>query len=153
MLTLALAIIAIADIDAMASPRFPVREAAHNRLASCNAALPLLMHAERHHGSLEVRRRAGMLTANWWDRMAAKHGPFPWIGPEVVSYGYWVDCGTELVPCGQPGWTNWRMATRLWIVHQLRHGRPVADVLNRLWEEEARWHWRQGTYPLFGWRQ
>ncbi len=133
----------------LGSESWPVREQAHQSLATLGPlAVAHLEHAAEHPDP-EIRHRARQLLAvqlDWrTDRLLPAGARWPII--DVHPDCSWGQVG-ELQPYmqeahdrlgrGHTGWQNWRLATRCWASHQLAAGTPSAELRRLLATMAAR---------------
>jgi hypothetical protein len=141
-------------IDRLGHPLYAQREAAHRCLAAAGVlARPALERAQAHSNP-EVRARVEQLLARWQERILWEQSGLilptewprtPWLSlPRYGGSGYLAQARRKLPAkgCGAPDWPEYRAATRLWVLSQLRQRRPRDEIvaeLDRMADEERRW--------------
>ncbi len=142
-------------IALLAHPRFTVRESAQRILHPVNEfSLPIVEYYEKHHFSLEGRRRCGQLVNRYYQAnaraIASRLGRMPWVdgGGVVCGWGELLAEGRLLVPVqGGPDYAEYAMATRLWVEQRIAARMEYQSVLRELWRWEWAWRWRATDFP------
>jgi hypothetical protein len=141
-------------IDRLGHPRYAQRQAAHRRLAAAGALVRTALERAQAHPNAEVRVRVEQLLAPWQEqRLWVQSGRIrptvwphtPWLSlPQYGGSGYLAQARKKLPAKGRgaPDWPEYRAATRLWVLSQLRQRRPRDEIvaeLDRMADEEWRW--------------
>ena len=136
----------------LGSDRWADRDRSHRILASL---APIAIHqldAGTHHRDAEIAKRCQQLLAPFAQSRAEKTAfalrtHWPWLSmpcETAIEYDFLERARARWpeVVGGGPDFADWRLATKLWVVHRLLAGDPVMLIqyeLTRMVADETAW--------------